>query len=205
MVEETRYFFVDIETDGPTPGPCSMLNLAIVVTDEAIDEIDSFTINLEPLSGAKGDPETLSWWKSKPDIWQAITENAVPVDVAMNRFSEFVRSYDYRRIFIGHPIAFDGYWVGHYMQSYLGQGLMAFHGTKDPLFFGAGIDMPSYIAGGLGIDYGSCRHGRYPPEIATDLTHNHIGLDDARGHADVFRKATQLMRINSRQIHQNRV
>ena len=106
----------------------------------------------------------------------------------MAKFSNFVRSFEEERIFVGHPLAFDGLWVSYYMQEYLGQGLMAFHGIKDPLFFGAGIDLPSFVAGALGIDYELCRHGRYPAEVATTLAHTHHGLDDARGHADVLRK-----------------
>ena len=84
------------------------------------------------------------------------------------------------------------------MNEVLGQGLMAFHGTADPLFFGAGLDLPSFVAGALGIDYGLCRHGRYPNVVATQLPHTHHGLDDARGHADVLRKTLQVIQQTKR-------
>ena len=192
MTDAIRYFVVDIETDGPEPGRCSMLNLSMVVTDEHVNEIDSFSINFQSLAEASGDPETIEWWKSQPNAWEKITENAVPAHEGMMQFANFVRSHNARRIFVGHPLVFDGFWVGHYMQVYLGQGLMAFHGVANPLFFGAGIDLPSYVAGSLDIDYALCRHGKYPEEIATNISHTHFGLDDARGHADVFRKTMML-------------
>lgn len=188
MTDPNRYFVVDIETDGPFPGTHSMLNLSAIVTDENAVELDTFSVNLLPLDGAEGDAETLKWWKSQGDVWLKITKDAQAPETAINAFADFVRPYPGKRIFVGHPLIFDGQWVSYYMEKFLGQGLMAFHGVPDPLFFGAGIDLPSYVAGALDLDYAHCRHGRYPAEIATDIAHTHFGLDDARGHADVFRK-----------------
>ena len=192
LTQTNRYFIVDVETDGPVPGTCSLLNLAVIVTDEAINEIDSFSVNLHPVPGLLGDPETLNWWKSQPNAWTKITENACPAEIAMKQFEKFVQTHNGRRIFVGHPLIFDGLWVSHYMQAYLGQGLMASHAVTEPLFFGAGIDLPSFVSGALSIDYRLCRHGMYPPEIAAETAHTHVGLDDARGHAEVFRKTVRL-------------
>lgn len=166
-----------------------MRNLSAVATDQTGEELNSFSANILPSAGTFSDPDTLSWWQDyNPEVWAQITENPLPVEDAMTRFVAFVRSFSGRRIFVGHPLAFDGLWLSHYMDEALGQGLMAFHGTSNPLFFGAGIDLPSFVAGALGIDYGLCRHGRYPKLVATELPHTHHGLDDARGHADVLRK-----------------
>lgn len=195
MTDQSFYIVVDIETDGPFPGRHAMRNLSAIATDDTGQEIGAFTVNLIPEKDTAPDPDTLAWWQEKQsDIWAQITADPVPAQTAIRQFEAFVRTYDGRRIFLAHPLAFDGVWIDHYMQKVLGQGLMAFHGTADPLFFGAGIDLPSFVSGALGIDYGLCRHGRYPPEVATDLAHTHHGLDDARGHADVFRKTLMISR-----------
>jgi hypothetical protein len=195
MTDQSFYIVVDIETDGPSPNHHAMRNLSAVATDSHGHELNTFTVNLLPPKGTAPDPDTLAWWQDEqPDIWAAITTDPLPAETAIKQFEAFVRNYDGRRIFLAHPLAFDGLWISHYMQNVLGQELMAFHGTPDPLFFGAGIDLPSFVSGALGIDYGLCRHGRYPPEVATDLAHTHHGLDDARGHADVLRKTLKILR-----------
>ncbi|WP_430450081.1 3'-5' exoribonuclease domain-containing protein [Rhodophyticola sp.] len=194
MTERTSYIVVDIETDGPEPGVHAMRNLSAVATDADGVETSAFSRNLAPPNGTTPDPDTLSWWQTQQaDIWARINFDPVPPAQGMAAFADFVRAAEGRRLFVGHPLAFDGHWVGHYMERTLGQGLMPFHGTRSPLFFGAGIDLPSFVSGALNIDYALCRHGRYPPEVASDLPHTHHGLDDARGHADVLRKTLRIL------------
>ena len=194
MGDQSFYVVVDIETDGPFPGQHAMRNLSAVATDDRGKELGSFSVNLDPPLNTAPDPDTLAWWQQEqPGIWAQINADPLPVRTAILDFEAFVRGYDGRRIFLAHPLAFDGVWIDHYMQKVLGQGLMAFHGVEDPLFFGAGIDLPSFVSGALGIDYGLCRHGSYPSDVATDLAHTHHGLDDARGHADVLRKTLKIL------------
>lgn len=188
------YIVVDIESDGPDPSRHAMRNLSAVALDRAGRERGTFSVNLLPTQGSISDPDTLAWWQThNSEIWAQILSDPLEPKEAIRRFHAFVRSFEGQRIFVGHPMAFDGLWVSHYMEAFLGQGLMAFHGTPNPLFFGAGIDLPSFVAGALDINYELCRHGRYPPAVATDLPHTHHGLDDARGHADVLRKTLQVL------------
>lgn len=194
MKNSSIYFVVDIETDGPFPSRHAMRNLSAVVMDQAGKELDAFSENLSSIEGSNPDPDTLTWWQEhNSETWAKITTDPLTAMDAIILFEAFVRRFEGQRVFVGHPLAFDGLWVSHYMEMFLGQGLMSFHGTDDPLFFGAGIDLPSFVAGALGIDYALCRHGRYPPEVATRLPHTHHGLDDARGHADVLRKTLQIL------------
>jgi hypothetical protein len=199
VTDQIVYIVVDIEADGPTPGCHAMRNLSAVATDQNGKEIGTFSVNITPPMGTSPDPDTLSWWQDhNASIWAQITKDSLPAKDAIEQFDAFVRSFLGRRIFVGHPLAFDGLWVSHYMNEVLGQGLMAFHGTANPLFFGAGIDLPSFVAGALGIDYGLCRHGLYPSVVATELPHTHHGLDDARGHADVLRKTLWVIQQTQR-------
>jgi len=61
------YISTDIESDGPIPGPYSMLSFgsAAFVPFEAGDGwnmIGTFEANLETLGGAQGHPDTMDWW-----------------------------------------------------------------------------------------------------------------------------------------------
>ena len=65
------YVSTDVETDGPIPGPNSMLSFgsAAYLADKTL--VATFSANLETLPGAQGDPKTMAWWESQPDAWAA--------------------------------------------------------------------------------------------------------------------------------------
>jgi hypothetical protein len=52
------YFSTDIESDGPIPGPHSMLSFASAAVGPAGKLIGTFSANLELLPGATPDPRT---------------------------------------------------------------------------------------------------------------------------------------------------
>lgn len=65
------YVSTDIETDGPIPGPNSMLSFASAafLADKTL--VSTFTANLEALPEANGDPDTMKWWEGQPEAWNA--------------------------------------------------------------------------------------------------------------------------------------
>lgn len=75
MVE--RIFVVtDIETDGPAPGPNSMIAFASVAVTAAGRQIDEFEAVLEPLPHAQPDPGTSAWWATQPlEVQEAARTN----------------------------------------------------------------------------------------------------------------------------------
>ena len=60
------YVSTDVETDGPIPGPHSMLSFgsAAYLTDKTL--VSTYTANLEVLPDAAGHPQTMEWWASQP-------------------------------------------------------------------------------------------------------------------------------------------
>jgi hypothetical protein len=64
---EEIYVSTDIETDGPIPGPNSMLSFASAafLADKTL--VSTFTANLETLPEANGDPDTMKWWERQPE------------------------------------------------------------------------------------------------------------------------------------------
>jgi hypothetical protein len=60
MIKEV-YVSTDVETDGPIPGPHSILSIgsAAYLPDKTL--VSTFSANLELLPGASGDPRTMEW------------------------------------------------------------------------------------------------------------------------------------------------
>lgn len=63
------YISTDVETDGPIPGPHSMLSLgsAAYTADKRL--VSTFSANLETLEGASAQPKTAAWWTTQPEAW----------------------------------------------------------------------------------------------------------------------------------------
>jgi hypothetical protein len=72
------YISTDIETDGPVPGPNSMLSFgsAAYLADKTL--VSTFSANLETLPGATGDAKTMAWWATQPAAWEAARTEPQP-------------------------------------------------------------------------------------------------------------------------------
>src|SRR5262249_47034638 len=69
------YVSTDVETDGPIPGPHSLLSFssAAYLADKTL--VGTFSANLETLPGASGHPQTMAWWQTQPEAWAAARSN----------------------------------------------------------------------------------------------------------------------------------
>src|SRR5262244_2413541 len=85
------YISTDIETDGPIPGPNSMLSFgsAAYLADKTL--LGTFTANLETLPGASGDPRTMDWWVSQPEAWATCRQNLQPPEAAMRDYLAWLK------------------------------------------------------------------------------------------------------------------
>src|ERR1700720_1571840 len=63
------YVSTDVESDGPIPGPHSMLSFASAAYRADKTLLGTFEANLTLLPGAQGDPKTIEWWRGQPDAW----------------------------------------------------------------------------------------------------------------------------------------
>src|SRR5437868_15115664 len=95
------YVSTDVETDGPIPGPHSMLSFgsAAYRADKAL--VGTFTANLTTLPGATGHPETMAWWKTKPDAWAACRANARDPAQVMPEYVRWLKALPDRPVFLG--------------------------------------------------------------------------------------------------------
>ena len=60
------YVSTDVETDGPIPGPHSMLSFGSAAYRADKTLLGTFAANLETLPGAGGHPDTMAWWRRSP-------------------------------------------------------------------------------------------------------------------------------------------
>ncbi|MEO0474884.1 MAG: exonuclease, partial [Planctomycetota bacterium] len=109
------FFSTDIETDGPIPGPNSMLSMATAAYDADKNLLGTYSANLDLLEGAKGDPRTMEWWQTQPKAWEACRADTRPPSQVMPSYIKWVRSFKGSRVFVAYPAGFDFSWVYWYL------------------------------------------------------------------------------------------
>jgi hypothetical protein len=172
------YLSIDVEADGPIPGPYSMLSFGIAAF--SIDKVllGTFTRNLELLPGAAQHPRVMQWWNSTNALrtaYERTRENVQPVRESMLACDAWVSSLKMhgKPCAIGAPAAYD---YGAWLYWYLAYAV----GDVPELGFSA-LDLKSFAMGRLpGTRYRSLGKSTYPPEwFDEDTPHTHVALDDA--------------------------
>src|SRR5260221_10909479 len=93
----------DIEADGPIPGMHSMLSFASAAYRADKQLVGTFSANLETLPEASPDPETMEWWRSRPEAWSACRENLQAPERAMSAYLHWVKTLQGTPVFVGYP------------------------------------------------------------------------------------------------------
>ncbi len=94
------YVSTDVESDGPIPGPHSMLSFASAayLFDKTL--VGTFEANLVLLPGAAGDPKTMEWWQGQPNAWAACRSNVREPAAVMPEYVAWLKSLP------GRPVSF---------------------------------------------------------------------------------------------------
>lgn len=181
------YFSVDVESNGPIPGPNSMLSFgAAAFLAGNKTPIDTFEVNLVELAGSTADPSTAQWW-AHPDqksAWEACRKDPQPPLPAMNRFVGWVEAVVSRQpergvpVFVAYPAGYDFLFVYWYLMKFVG---------KSPFSFSA-LDIKSFAMPILGtLGYRECVKKNWPKRwFKPSHPHTHIALDDAIGQGIMF-------------------
>lgn len=166
------YFSVDIESDGPLPGPNSMLSLGAAAFNDQGVMLDTFSGNLKSLPQAKPDPRTMSeFWDKNPEAWKAATENAEDPAVVMKKFSDWVTktSGEGRPAFVGYPAGYDFTFIYWYLVYFTG---------NSPFSFSA-IDIKTYAMAMLKTQYRASTKRNMPKRWFPATRHTHVAVEDA--------------------------
>jgi 3' exoribonuclease, RNase T-like len=170
------YVSTDVETDGPIPGPHSMLSVASAAYLANKTLVGTFEANLELLPGAAGHPDTMAWWQTEPAAWAASRENLQAPETAMHNYLAWLKGLPGKPVFVAYPAAFDFMFVCWYLQRFTGQ---------NP-FSHSALDIKSYAMAMLKKDYRNTAKSTMPKRWFDDLPHTHKALDDAIGQGALF-------------------
>lgn len=180
------YISVDVETDGPIPGPYSMLSLGMAYCGSfngrfmelAPVPSETFYIEIKPISD---DFEYEALHVNGLDRKRLLREGLDP-SFAMEKASEWIDevSGDNRPIFVGYPAAFDWMWLHWYFTKFTKLG--------SPFGHSGCFDLKTAVAvrGRVPVSWSS--KSQLPVSLQSDLQHTHNALEDALEQANIFYK-----------------
>lgn len=163
------YVSTDIETDGPIPGPHSMLSLGSAAYDEDKTLRSTFTVNLQTLPGATGDPRTMEWWDRNKKAYEKTRVAPQPPELAMSRYVKWLRGLPGKPVFVAYPAGFDFTFVYWYLIRFTGESP----------FSHSALDVKTFAMSLMGSEYRNCTKRNMPRHWFDKLPHTHCALDDA--------------------------
>jgi hypothetical protein len=163
------YVSTDVESDGPIPGPNSMLSFASAAYQSDKTLVGTFEANLSLLPDATGDPKTMEWWRTQPDAWAACRSNLRDPAEAMPAYVAWLRALPGKPVFVAYPAAFDFLFVYWYLIRFAGESP----------FSHSALDIKSYAMALLGKGYRDSTKRNMPAAWFDELPHTHVALDDA--------------------------
>jgi hypothetical protein len=168
------YVSTDVETDGPIPGPYSMLSLASAAfrldTAGQGTLLGTFSVNLETLPGASQHPETMRFWQDLPEAWNASRKDPQPPERAMRDYAAWLRVLPGRPVFVAYPVVFDYMFVHWYLHRFAGESPFGY----------VGLDLKSYAMATLRLPFLDVVKSNMPRRwFDPSLPHTHKALDDA--------------------------
>lgn len=171
------YVSTDVETDGPIPGPYSMLSLGSAAFRADKTRVSTFSTNLETLPGATSHPTYMRFWRRHPDAWEDARRNPEAPDVAMRRYLAWLRGLPGVPVFVAYPAGFDFTFVYWYLHRFTGES---------PFSFSA-VDIKTYAMALLGEPYRACVKRNLPQRwFDPEYPHRHRALDDALEQGALF-------------------
>jgi hypothetical protein len=163
------YVSTDIEADGKIPGLHSMLSFGSAAFTAEGKLISTFTANLELLTDAVGDIETMAWWQKNQLAWEKTRTNLQSPDEAMRNYVAWLKSLPGKAVFVGYPAAYDFMFIYWY--------LIRFSGESP--FSHSALDIKTYAMAILDLPYHESTKRNMPRHWFPDATHTHLALDDA--------------------------
>jgi hypothetical protein len=185
------YVSTDVETDGPIPGPHSMLSLGSAAYTADKQLIATFSVNLAELPGASPDPATAAWWRTQPEAWAACRQGVETPEVALPRYRDWLRQLPGKPVFVAYPVGFDFMFVHWYLVRFAGE---------DP-FGHSALDMKTLAMTLLGCGYRDATKRNMPAAWFDPLPHTHVALDDAIEQGALFcNMLTELRRLAASRV-----
>jgi hypothetical protein len=178
------YFSADVETDGPIPGPFSMLSFGLVLAgsfdgetfSRPDDYCETFYRELQPVS-TEFQREALR--VNGLDRERLVREGVDPM-VAMTDAAHWVKAIagQGRPVLVAYPLSFD--W------SFLYWYFIRFSGEGSPFDYSRCFDIKTAFAVKAHIPIALAGRSRLNPNLRANSHHTHNALEDAIEQAQVF-------------------
>lgn len=178
------YFSADVETDGPIPGPFSMLSFAIVYAgsfngrkfDRVKDYDRVFYKELKPIS-EDFQPEALLI--NRLDR-QRLCRDGEPPEIAMTEACRWVKKFAgvAKPVLVAYPLSFDWSWLYWYFTRFSKEG--------SPFDYSRCFDIKTALAVKAGIPISEAGRSRLIPTLVSPRKHTHHAIDDAIEQAEIF-------------------
>ncbi|MBC2902238.1 3'-5' exoribonuclease domain-containing protein [Streptomyces cupreus] len=182
-VKPSLYISVDIEADGPIPGPYSMLSLGAAVA--GVQDADGFV---------PADPEARTFYRELRPISEDFVPEVLAVSgldrerlgregldpaVALTQFSRWVREVGAgaQPVMCGYPASYDWTFLYWYLIRFTGSSPFGHSGC---------FDMKTLYATKAGLPLRAVTKGMMPRELLSRRRHTHHALDDAIEQAELF-------------------
>jgi len=179
------YFSADVETDGPIPGPFSLLSFALVPAGsfdgksfkrQHPSEKPSFYRELKPIS-TNFQSEALR--VNGLDRERLIYEGSDP-ELAMNEAATWIKSIagSGRPVLVAYPLSFDWSWLYWYF--------IRFAEAGSPFSHSQCFDLKTAFAVKANRPISESGRSKLLPSLRSPRAHNHHALDDAIEQAEIF-------------------
>lgn len=176
MKNSEIYISTDVETDGPIPGPNSMLSLGAGAFTPEGKLISTFSVNLQTLPGATPNPDTMEWWGKNQEAYDATRKNTLPPKQAITQFSAWVSKQNGKPVFVGYPATFDFMFAYWYLINFTG---------NSPFSFSA-LDIKTYAMAVMKTEYRQSTKKNMPKRWFSDDEHTHVAVEDAVEQGKLF-------------------
>jgi hypothetical protein len=183
------YFSADVETDGPIPGPYSMLSFALVPAGTFDGETfqrpardgETFYAQLRPIS----DDFQLEALAVNGLDREALREHGTDPSQAMADAARWIasRSGQGKPVLVAYPLSFDWMWLYWYFMRFTG---------ASPFKHSHCFDIKTAVAVKCEIPISSAGRTSLPKELRSQRAHTHHAIDDALAQADIFAKLFEL-------------
>jgi hypothetical protein len=170
------YVSTDVESDGPIPGPYSMLSFASAAYTADKHLLGTFSANLELLPGATGHPSTMAWWASQPAAWAACRSDLQAPETALPAYVAWLKTLPGKPVFVAYPAGYDFLFVYWYLIRFAGESP----------FSHSALDIKSYAMAVLKQEYRATVKKNMPRRWFDPHPHTHVALDDALEQGALF-------------------
>jgi hypothetical protein len=184
MKRVDAYFSADVETDGPIPGPYSMLSFALVAAGRFDGEVFSrplsyehrFYTELRPIS-EEFEAEALAVNGLNRD--ELLLRGEDPGS-AMTKAAAWVRDVarDARPVLVAYPLSFDWTWLYWYF--------VRFSASRSPFDHSSCFDIKTAFAVKGKLPVASAGRSGLYPSLRSPRAHTHHAIDDAIEQAEIF-------------------